>query len=296
MTPIARPSRGVDSARRPRRPRHPRRPRRGLRRLGAIALALLLSGCGAGRPGTGPELAGDTKTAAAPVPSEDALRRTLALDPNHGTSLAALSKILWESARHEEAITLLESHRAAADGGPDAGRLADELAVSLALHYEAIGRVDLADGIVRSLEGRFTRWDTAGAALTYLRLRGDDFRDSADPAARALAARPHSAVNRNNWGISQLYAGRPVEARKAFLTAVELDPELPGPLYNLAIVDKFYRFDDDAARAWFRRYLTLADEDPDGLADALAVRISADTSGAASPGPEHPSAPTEEVR
>ncbi len=273
MTPITRPTRRT------------RRTSRALGRLGALAVALLLSGCGSGRPGIGPGLAGDGATAPPPAPTEEMVRQALALDPAHVPSLARLSKLLWDSARHEEAIATLESHRGTA------GRLPDELAISLALHYEAIGRTDLADGIVRSVEGRFTHWDTAGAALTYLRLRGEGFRDSAGPAARALAARPNSAVNRNNWGISQLYEGHPVEAREAFLTAIELDPTLPGPLYNLAIVDRFYRFDEAAARDWFRRYLTLADEDPDRLADVLAVRISADTSSAAEPR----STPPEEV-
>jgi Flp pilus assembly protein TadD len=252
-------------------------PRPSRRALGAVAIALLLAGCGSGRPGGVPHITGDRPPAPAPGPTEGELRSALALHPDDAATLARLSKLLWETRRHEEAIALLEERRAAA------GRLPDELALSLALHYEAIDRVDLADGIVRSLDGRFSQWDTAGAALTYLQLRGDDFLESAGPAARALAARPNSAVNQNNWGITQLYAGRPVEARKAFLTAVELDPTLPGPLYNLAIVDKFYRFDDASAREWFRRYTDLADEDPDGLADALAVRISADTSSAPDP-------------
>ena len=246
------------------------RSRRAGRRLGVIAAAFVLSGCGLGRPGGPPDLAGSALPEAAP--SEESLRARLALDPGHEPTLALLSKQLWETGRHEEAIALLEAHRAAA------GRLPDELAVALALHYEAIDRLDLAEGIVRPLQDRFSHWDSAGAALTYLQLKGDGFRDSAGPAARALAARPNSAVNQNNWGIAQLYEGRPVEARKAFLTAIELDPTLPGPLYNLAIVDRFYRFDEGTAREWFRRYLALADEDPDGLADALAVRISADTS------------------
>ena len=81
-------------------------------------------------------------------------------------------------------------------------------------------------------------------------------------------------MNHNNWGIAQLYAGEPKAARKSFLTASKMDPELPGPLYNLAIVDRFYFFDEEAARDWFRRYRKLSDEDPDGLAEILAADAS----------------------
>ncbi len=202
-----------------------------------------------------------------PEGAEVALRRAFVLDPDHAPSLALLSKLWWEGTRHNDAIALLETHRAS-------GSLPDELLLALALHYEAIDRIDVSDAIVESVAGRLSNWDSAGAAVTYLRLRGEDYRRSTDVADRALEARPESAVNQNNWGIARLYSGEPVEARKAFLTAVDLDPTLPGPLYNLAIVDKFYRFDDDSARDWFRRYLSLADEDPDDLSTALSVEIT----------------------
>ena len=55
---------------------------------------------------------------------------------------------------------------------------------------------------------------------------------------------------------------------------VDLDAKLPGPLYNLTIVDRFYRFDDASAREWFRKYRTLSSDDPDGLAEVLAVKIA----------------------
>jgi len=62
-----------------------------------------------------------------------------------------------------------------------------------------------------------------------------------------------------------LYAGRPVEARSAFLTALKLDERLPGALYNMAIVEAFYFFDEEEGRKWFARYKQYASEDPDDL-------------------------------
>jgi len=195
--------------------------------------------------------------------AETSLRAALARDPDHAPSLSLLSKLWFEAGRHDEAVALLEQ---AAARKP----LPEPLRVALALHYDALGEVGTADSLVNGLDGD---WATDGAALTYLHLRGDDFLRSEETARKALDAEP-SAVNHNNYGIALLYGGRPDEARKHFLKAEDLDPALPGPLYNLAIVDRFYRFDVDGARKWFARYRELADDDPDGLADVLAVEIA----------------------
>jgi Flp pilus assembly protein TadD len=79
-----------------------------------------------------------------------------------------------------------------------------------------------------------------------------------------------SAVNHNNYGITKLRAGEPETAREAFLTAIEIDPSLPGPYYNLAILEKFYRFNDEAAVKWFGLYQERSRDDPDGLIDVFA--------------------------
>ena len=172
--------------------------------------------------------------------------------------------------RHEEAIGLLEAARA------EAGSLAPELMTALALHYDAIDRPDLADPLVQRVEDHLD-WSKEGSAVAYVHLRGETFAQSEPVAKKALDADPKSAVNQNNWGITKLYAGDPEAARKAFLTAIELDPALPGPLYNLAIVDRFYRFDDTSARDWFRKYRELSSEDPDGLAEVLAVEVAGES-------------------
>ena len=204
------------------------------------------------------------------VQAESDLRAALALDPRHAASLSLLSKIFWDQGRHEEAIGLLEAARA------EAGSLAPELMTALALHYDAIDRPDLADPLVQRVEDHLD-WSKEGSAVAYVHLRGETFAQSEPVAKKALDADPKSAVNQNNWGITKLYAGDPEAARKAFLTAIELDPALPGPLYNLAIVDRFYRFDDTSARDWFRKYRELSSEDPDGLAEVLAVEVAGES-------------------
>jgi Flp pilus assembly protein TadD len=127
---------------------------------------------------------------------------------------------------------------------------------------------------VRRAEDTLDSWERDGSAVVYLRLRGEHFAESLDVARKALDARP-SAVNHNNYGIAQLYAGDPESARESFLRAHELDGELPGPLYNLAIVDWFYFFAADDARDWFARYRKLASDDPDGLAEVFKVDFAA---------------------
>ncbi|HMB69839.1 MAG TPA: tetratricopeptide repeat protein [bacterium] len=204
--------------------------------------------------------------------AEESLREALARDPEHAPSLSLLGKVYWDQQRHEEAIRLLE-------GAPDVLEARAELRVALALHYDALDRVDRSDSLLAGSA-------PSSSVRAWQQLRGDDFGAADDIARRALDDDPDSAVDHNNWGITRLYAGEPEEARKSFLTAMELDPRLPGPLYNLAIVDRFYRFDEDSARDWFRRYLELARDDPDGLAEILAVEVAT-----RAPGPDEEEAP-----
>ena len=205
------------------------------------------------------------------IAAESSLRFALQRDPRHEPSLSLLSKVWWDSGRHEEAVSLLEGARSS-EGG-----LSPELLTALALHYDALDRPDLAESIAASVESD-ADWAREGSALAYVRLRGDAFAQSEGVARRALDADPKSAVNHNNFGIAKLYVGDPDAARKSFLTAIDLDPSLPGPLYNLAIVERFYRFDDEAARNWFRQYRELSTDDPDGLAELLSVEIADESS------------------
>jgi tetratricopeptide (TPR) repeat protein len=193
--------------------------------------------------------------------AETELRAALAADPGHLASVSLLSRVFWDSGRHEEAVALLEAAR-------DAGRFPPELAAALALHYDALERLDDAGEAAAAAESAADR-ASLGCALAFLKLRSDDYLQAEAVARRALRADPHSAANHNNFGITQLYAGKPDAAREEFLEAHRLDPKLPGACYNLAIVEHFYFFDTERARDWFRQYREMATEDPDGLAEAL---------------------------
>lgn len=247
---------------------------RGVFVVAGVSLALAVGGCGS-PPAVAPDARSVTAPESAPsLPTtEPGLRAHLAANPTDTAALARLSRILWDGKRHEDGVAAIEQARAAGTS------LDDALLTALALHHDALGHADVADSLARLLEQRVSDWSREGSAIAYLRLRGDTFEDSEAIARRALDANP-SAANHNNLGIALLYAGRPADARKSFLTAVDLDPELPGPLYNLAIVDRFYRFDEESAREWFRKYRTLSADDPDGLAELLSVKVAA---GRASP-------------
>ena len=105
-------------------------------------------------------------------------------------------------------------------------------------------------------------------------LHGEQYREAPRWAERALEA-DESAQNCNNYGIALLQEGRPKEARDVLLRALELEPDLPGALYNLAIVERFYFFDDEAALGWYRRYATHSSHDPDKLAEIFGQSPSA---------------------
>jgi len=194
------------------------------------------------------------------------LRDSLSRDPSYEPALALHSKILYDAGKYSEGVQLLEKARERKSGS-----LPVELCAALALHYQALGRKDDAESVVQSVEERNVDWKRNGPALVYLRLKGERFLDSPAIAKKSLEADPSNAVNLNNYGIAQLYGGDPEGAKRSFLKAHELDPKLPGALYNLAIVEHFYFFETTSARDWYRQYRALAPEDPDGLEGVFAA-------------------------
>jgi len=199
------------------------------------------------------------------APAETELRASLERDPCYAPALSLLSKLYFDAGRHDEAIRMLEAARSGGSACP--GKLPPELLTDLALHYDAIGRGDLAESVMNSLSSGERR--AVGSAGVYLTLRGSDPAPATQLAEWAVYDQPHSAVTQNNYGITRLRAGDPGAARKAFEEAIKLDPKLPGPYYNLAILEKFYAFDDEAAANWFKQYREYASDDPDGLANLL---------------------------
>jgi tetratricopeptide (TPR) repeat protein len=193
--------------------------------------------------------------------SESSLRDALARDPSYAPALARLSRILYEQGRHAEALELLAPVRrdpAALEPGERAAVLA-----GLALHEAALGRDADARGTMGTLEGGDR--DGALGVAAYLAVRST----SADSALRltkaAVRAAPGSAAQQNNLGIALLRSGDVEAAEKAFARAIELDPARPGPYYNLAILERFYRLDTGAAARRFQEYWSRSHADPDSL-------------------------------
>jgi len=199
--------------------------------------------------------------------AESALREALKIDPSYAPALALLSKLQYDSGRHAEAVDLLEAAREAYASRP--GGFPPALQADLALHYDRLEQRALAGDAVAKL-ARPERSEQRAAAV-YVMLRGSTPDRAAAPAAEALREHPDRAVHHNNFGITRLRAGDVEGARKAFLAAIDRDPKLPGPYYNLAILEKYYRFDDAAAARWFGDYWKRSHEDPDGLATVFGM-------------------------
>lgn len=192
--------------------------------------------------------------------AEAALRAALDRDPCHAPSLALLSKLQFDAGRHAEAVQMLEGARSR--GCPKG--FPDELAAGLALHYDALDRPADARDAMAGVKHRDSK--RVGPATLYLTLRGEGDEPVDDLAKSARDGDPNSAVHQNNFGIARMRAGDAKAARAAFLAAIERDPSLPGPYYNLAILDKYFTLDDAAAARWFDLYWERSRRDPDGLA------------------------------
>jgi Tfp pilus assembly protein PilF len=205
-----------------------------------------------------------------------ALERSLARDPGYVPATALLSRLDFAAGRHEAAIARLEPYRMPQAGVSDAERRT--LLEGLALHYDAIGRLDTADAVAREArEAGAPSGDSPASPRVYLVLRGDHPDEASGPAAEALKHGPETAVNRNNYGITRLRAGDVDGARAAFERAIEIDPALPGPYYNLALLERHYRFDERAASRWLELYRKRSNDDPDGMFASSPEPAEADT-------------------
>ncbi len=192
------------------------------------------------------------------------LDTALTLSPNYVPAIILLSQLHYDGGQYESAVALLQEALANQTEQPDV------LRVALALNLQALGEPDQAADVLANCDKQSGPTNTARIAVM---LQSEDFQSSLPAAQAAVAANPQSAANHNNLGISLLYAGHATEARTAFLKALELAPELPGALYNLAIVENFYFFDRDTSQDYFERYQTAARRqpapDPDDLASIL---------------------------
>lgn len=210
--------------------------------------------------------------------AETALKSCLERNPVYVPALALLSKLYYDAGRNQEGVALLEAARTRAGAFPDG--VPPPLLAGLALHYEALGRHEEATAVVG--DAKHAQGGKAGTALVYVTLRGDHPEAAADLARAALDDDPRSAANQNNYGITRLRAGDPKAARDAFLRAIDIDPKLPGPYYNLAIVERFFFFNDEASNRWLKAYRDRANDDPDNLFGSVATSEAKPEPGPAS--------------
>jgi tetratricopeptide (TPR) repeat protein len=193
-----------------------------------------------------------------PAEAEAALRASVARDSSYAPALSALSRTLYEQGRHEEAIRMLAPVREGRVTMSDEERAA--LLAGLALHEAALG----LEADARATASALPR-DEALGVNGYLAVRGTD-RDAAEKATEAaVKASPGSAAFHNNRGIALLRAADADAAEKEFLRAIALDPSRPAPYYNLAILERWYRLDAEAAAVRFKQYWNLSHADPDSL-------------------------------
>ena len=190
--------------------------------------------------------------------------RALALDSLDAPSLVLFSDLEYRRGRHAEAIPRLE--RAC----KEIASCPLELTASLALHLAANGETARADSLLAPRYEDADSWKRIGSVLAFAALRSEHPERLGPRAAELALEADESPINLNNQGIALLIKGEAREARQIFERAHELAPKLPGPLYNLAIVERFYFRNDVKAREWFERYLALSDSDPDGLKSVLA--------------------------
>ena len=193
------------------------------------------------------------------------LSGALGVDPSYAPAASLLSKIYYDAGMFAQGVDLLDGFVARNPQVPD------EIRVALALHLDALGDNTRAQEVLAQCAKDSEK---ASEARTYVALRGPDPKSALSSAKQALDADDGSAVNHNNYGIALLHAGRPVEAREHFKNALSIDDKLPGALYNMAIVEAFYFFDDASGREWFARYKKIATDDPDDLAARFGTKVT----------------------
>lgn len=207
----------------------------------------------------------------APEQAEQALLAAIAAEPHHAAAIGMLAKLYYGQGRYAEGVEALR----VAQEQPDAFENDDraKLLAALALLQEALGESVAAREAVTRAQGASAR--EAGSAALYLELHRPT---AAGPEALSRTVERSAsgdAAALNNVGIAKLRRGDVDGARRAFESALAHDAALPGPYYNLAILEQWWRHDRDAASRRFAQYWRLSHDDPDGLVAVFGDVVAA---------------------
>ena len=115
----------------------------------------------------------------------------------------------------------------------------------------------------------------AGSAALYLELHRPTATGPEALSRTVERSAGGDAAALNNVGIAKLRRGDVDGARRAFETALAHDAALPGPYYNLAILEQWWRHDREAASRRFAQYWRLSHDDPDGLVAVFGDVVAA---------------------
>ena len=184
-------------------------------------------------------------------------KSSLQVEPLYAPALSHLTALQYQQGRHEDALALLNAAEASWSGV-----FPRTLMAGKALHQQALGSQAEAENTAATAD--------VDAVSSFVYLKGDRFRLAQFPAKVAHEIDSRNPTVLNNMAITLLQQGNARGARDMLREATVLAPELPGPLYNLAAVECFYFRDMEEAQVWMDRYLMLDQQDPDGIAEAIA--------------------------
>ena len=169
--------------------------------------------------------------------SEDALKRSLELDPNHQKSLLNLARVFLSTDRADEALGLIEAAREIDRTRPDVYRLEGR-----ALH--ALGQLTEAEDAYREAI-RIDNQDVWSMNNLALVLIDEGYHNLAvPPLARAVELNPNVATFLNNLGMALEHTGQFREAETAYSSALNVDASYGKALANLARVEMVEQLTD----------------------------------------------------
>ena len=212
-----------------------------------------------------------TAMSSAPEQAEQALLAAIAAEPHHAVAIGLLAKLYYAQGRYAEGVEALR----VAQEQPDQFEKSDraKLLAMLALLQEALGEsVAAREAVVRAHEASARE---ASSTALYLELRRPTAAGPEELSRTVERSAAGDAAALNNVGIAKLRRGDVDGARRAFESAIARDSALPGPWYNLAILEQWWKHDRDAASRRFAQYWRLSHDAPDGLVAVFGDVVAA---------------------